>query len=188
MVLNKILILIFLPSFAYAQSLLLSESTEVVMHKSKNTNVNYILKEKLAKQDALPDGIKGMAVAVPGYIYSGDVPSGAGVYDGLPKCSKSQVRQVLRAESEDSFLSVDVYVYQFDDQEQKNKGQVFGFKAVPYIEGALSNPYRPDGDTAQTIIRALGVQCLPTRIRSISRNQQKAFEYREGDLAWKQEE
>ena len=56
---------------------------------------------------------------------------------------------------------------------------------IPYIEGALDNPFRPNGDTAQTIIRGLGIECLPTRVQSVKINGKNRFKYFEGKLAWK---
>ena len=57
--------------------------------------------------------------------------------------------------------------------------------AIPYIEGALDNPFRPNGDDAQTIIRGLGIECLPTRVQSVKINGKNGFKYFEGKLAWK---
>lgn len=180
-------LIIFSPVVANAQSFLYSEAEKAV-HIRKKSGQFFTLSEKLGNQDKLPVGIKGVEVPVPGYLYSADLPSGAGEYDGMPSCVQNQVRVIPRSEREDSFLSLDAFIYQFNDPEQKNKAKAFGSKAVPFIEGALSNPYRPQGDTEQTIIRALGIQCLPTRVRSISRDGQKFFEYREGNKSWKSQD
>ena len=107
------------------------------------------------------------------------MPRAAGTFDGLPSCRKSKTREIVRDES--AFKSLDVVVYQFGKDGDKAKA----YTAIPYIEGALDNPHRPRGDNAQTIIRGLGVQCLPTRVKSLKINGKNGFKYFEGKLAWK---
>lgn len=183
----RLLLIVFLPSAAYAQSVLLSNA-DIAEHQTKKTGVNYVVKQLPKNQENLPKPIQGVELSVPAYLYSSTLPSGAGNYDGLPSCSESNVRYLIRSESEDSFETLNVVVYQFNDSEQKQKAQSLGAQAVPYIEGALANPYRPEGDTAQTLIRALGIKCLPTRIKSVQKDGEKAFEYSEGKTAWAKEE
>lgn len=179
----SIVILLIFSSSSFAQNLL-STQDEIALHKTKKSGQSFVLSKKLPYQDQLPQGIKGVDIPQPGYLFSSNLPNGAGEYDGLPQCAEDNVRYLFRSESEDSFTSLDVVVYQFGDSEQKKKASAFGYKAVPYIEGALSNPYRPQGDTSQTIIRILGIQCLPTRVKSVVKNGEKAFEYSEGSIAW----
>lgn len=182
--LNKFFIFLFLAivNTAYAQSIVDSEQ-EVALHKKQKTSFEYKTKEKSIFEDTA-DAL----VPVPGYHFSMELPSEAGQFDGLPSCINNQIRELPRAESEDSFMSLDIFVYQYGNSEQQKRADAYGYKAVPYIEGALSNPYRPQGDQAQTIIRALGIECLPTRVRSVTRDGQKYFEYREGNKSWKSEE
>ena len=179
--------IVLLSSPAFADSILL-EDGNIASHITKKTGYGYVLKEQLPNQEHLPEMIKGANIPVPGYLFSSSLPAGAGDFDGLPQCGESNVRYIVRSENEDSFPSLDIVVYQYDNNEQKQKAQSLGYRAVPFIEGALANPYRPDGDSAQTMIRALGLNCLPTRVRSVTRAGEKAFEYQEGVGAWKREE
>ncbi len=174
-----IILTLFLPSSLYAQNFLYKKLA-VAKHQKKSSSSKFKLKEKLFGGPNPELGIKDIDLDVPGYIFSNsNLPISAGSYDGLPKCSKSKTRELVREEK--SLSSLDVVVYQFGKDDKKAKS----YTAIPYIEGALENPFRPSGDEAQTIIRNLGVQCLPTRVKSVKINGKNGFKYFEGKDAWK---
>ena len=175
-----------LVSNSFAQDFLY-QNLKIAKHEKKNSSVKYKLKEKLFGGPNPELGIEDVDLDVPAYVFSNyDLPNSTGNYDGLPACKKNKTREVVR--DEDAFRSLDVVVYQFgkDDKKAKVYNKAASTQAViPYIEGALENPFRPKNDDAQTIIRGLGIECLPTRVESVKINGKNAFRYFEGKLAWK---
>jgi hypothetical protein len=171
------------PQLASAQSLL-EQEVEKAYHSKKKTSNSFVLRRPLL----VPFEGAPKTTALPGYLLSDSLlalPSEAGTYDGLPLCTKSQKRLIARPEKDTSFPSLDIVAYQFDNERHIKNAKPLGAKALPYIEGALTNPFRPRGDTEQTVLRILGLQCLPTRVQSVRKNGEKFFEYSEGSLAWK---
>jgi len=176
-----IVFILFLPSNLCAQNFLY-EDLAIAKHQKKNTSKKFKLKEKLFGGPNPELGIEDVDLDVPGYVFTNSkLPNTVGVYDGLPKCKKSKTREVVRGER--TLRSLDVVVYQFGLDDNKAKS----YSAIPYIEGALENPFRPSGDQAQTIIRGLGIQCLPTRVQSVKIKGKDGFRYSEGKSAWKKE-
>lgn len=181
-------IFLLFPSVLLAQNFLY-EKKQIAEHKKTNSSSKFKTKEKLFGGKNKELGIKDIDIEVPAFIFSNyKLPRAAGTYDGLPSCRKSKTREIVRDES--AFKSLDVVVYQFgkDDKKAKSFASAKSSKTqavIPYIEGALDNPYRPSSDNAQTIIRGLGIECLPTKVKSVKINGKNGFKYFEGKLAWK---
>lgn len=172
-------------SFSHANSLF-DDDIKIARHTKKRTRDNFILEKKVSYGHFLPKSMQGATIPNPGFLFTSKsrVVSQAGGYDGLPKCLKSLTKIQPRSGDDTSFRSLDIVVYQFDNKSDKKKAKKIGAKAIPYIEGDLSNPFREKGNKTQVFIRTLGIECLPTRIISDTVNGISVFKYFEGSSAW----
>jgi len=183
---KKVIFFVFFFTNSSHANSLLDSNVEKVHHSKKKTSYRFITEKKLPFQKFLPKPLQNQKVNSPGYFYSLNSRDSfyADGYDGLPGCSKSENRIQIRSSSDGSFRKLDVIVYQFDNKKDRERAKKLGSKAIPYIEGDLLNPYRNKASNAQSIIRVLGIRCLPTRVKSIVEKGQTAFKYFEGKEAW----
>lgn len=165
---------------------LTDSSIPLIKHESVSTPVKFPDVSRLGPMDQ--NGVIYELSTPDVYLTPSDaVIAEPGTMERIPGCNAAQSRQHDLDRFAGAFKEYDVLYYNGELTSDRRRAERYPHRSVAYTAGQKIAEMPPAEAAQQMIALSMDVRCLPTRLRLVRTGQATGyFEYREGDLAWRE--